>query len=140
MGGAIRLCLSTPRSVQVDSPRVENIAKNLFMSIVTLSIASGSHTTIVFALLGLYSKTALGLGKDAAFLDFFAATASARDIAFKCFLCTLVSFNASFVLSIFLNTKGKQRWWTSAFAAFLVAGSIASWNNILVIAKRTVFA
>ena len=138
MNAALRLFSSTPKKLNDD--RVDNYAKVLFVAAVGSSIVAGAYTTVVFSLLGLYSKSALGLGKDLAFVQFFDATAGIRKTAFDCFIISLLSFKASFVLSLFLNYEGKVRWWSSGIAAFLAVLSIYSWSRIMVVAGNLLFS
>lgn len=61
MNAGMRLYSSTPKNVEFGkSNRADNIAKLIFCASMVLSILTGAHTTIVFSMLGLYSKTALG--------------------------------------------------------------------------------
>ena len=138
MNAALRLFSSTPKTLKAGE-KSENIAKILFTIAIGCSVIAGAYTTVVFTLLGLYSKSAIGLGKDLAFVEFFDATARTRKSAFDGFILTLLSFELSFVLSLFLNYKGVLRWCASGTAALAVLASWWSWNHIMGIAGRLLF-
>lgn len=138
LNAALRLYSSTPKRSE-EGKKMENYAKVIFVLSVGLSILCGAYTTVVFSLLGLYSKSALGMGKDAAFLEFFEATTHIRQRAFNSFLISLLSFEVCFISSLFLNYDGKVRWWAVSFAS---AGAIISWlqwQNIISIAGTLLF-
>ena len=140
MNAALRLYSGTPKKLQ-DGEQAANVAKILFAISMGCSVLAGAYSTVVFALLGLYSKSALGLGKDEAFLEFFAETASIRDMGFHAFVIALISFKASFVLSLFLNYgEGKMRWWASGIAAIVSVLSYYHWSSIMTIAGRLLFS
>ena len=139
MNAALRIFSSTPKTMK-EGDRATNIAKILFTGVVALSVISGVYTTVVFALLDLYSKSALGLEKDQAFVEFFSVTALYRKLAFDAFLVCLVSLKASFTLSLFLNFDGKMRWWVSGVAAAISLLSLYHWHNIMTVAGRLLFS
>ena len=138
MNAALRLFSSTPKTLKAGE-KSENIAKILFTIAIGCSVIAGAYTTVVFTLLGLYSKSAIGLGKDLAFVAFFDATASIRRSAFVGFILTLISFELSFVLSLFLNYEGRMRWYASGIAAVAALTSWWSWNHIMGIAGQLLF-
>lgn len=128
MNAALRLFSSTPKKLTDADRRVDRVAKVVFTFAVALSTVLGSYTTIVFALLGLYSKRSLGMGHDDEFLRFFAATTGIRETGFDAFLGMLICFKASFLLSLFLNYEGnpRLRWWVSGLV--LAVDMYAWWN------------
>ena len=138
MNAALRLFSSTPKTLKAGE-KSENIAKIIFTIAIGCSVIAGAYTTVVFTLLGLYSKSAIGLGNDLAFVEFFDATATIRKSAFVGFIMTLLSFELSFVLSLFLNCEGVMRWCASGTAAVAAMASWWSWNHIMGIAGRLLF-
>jgi hypothetical protein len=138
MNAALRLFLSTPKTLKAGE-KSKNIAKILFTIAIGCSVIAGAYTTVVFTLLGLYSKSAIGLGKDLAFVAFFDATASIRRSAFVRFILTLISFELSFVMSLFLNYEGRMRWCASGIAAVATLTSWWGWNHIMGIAGQLLF-
>jgi hypothetical protein len=138
LNAALRLYSATPKRLE-KGQNIENKAKMVFVLSVGLSIICGTYTTVVFSLLSLYSKSALGLGKDAAFLEFFEATTHIRQRAFNSFLIALLSFEVCFVSSLFLNYDGKTRWWAVGFASSGAIISWLQWQNIMSIAGNLLF-
>lgn len=140
LNASLRLFSATPRAKEglINGETINNAAKILFTALIVSSVISGLYTTVVFSLIGMYSKTALGLNKSV--FDFFAATQGIRDNAFHAFIISLISFNSSFILSLFLNYKGEMRWWVAAVAAALSLISWWQWNSIIHIASQLIFS
>ena len=118
---------------------IHTLALDAFLLCIVISVLFGSYTTIVFTLLALYSKTALGRGYDQQFLDFFAATANLRESGFQSFLYSLVSFELAFILSLFLKFEGNRRKKLVLVACFISAGSVWRWSNIMHLATVFLF-
>jgi hypothetical protein len=143
LNAALRLFSSTPKAKEglVKGESVNNAAKLLFTAFILLSVISGLYTTVVFSLIGMYSKTALGLDKDVNTLNaFFSSTQSIRDNAYHAFILSVLSFNSSFVLSLFLNYKGETRWWLVALATALSLFSWWQWSTIIHAASQLIFS
>lgn len=135
MNAALRLYSSTPRKIDPNNTKTENILRMVFATTVAMCICLGGYTTIVFSLLGLYSKRALGLGQDIEYLEFFSATSDVRRSGFESFIWCLLLFKSSFLLSVFLNQDGKARWWLSGvILAFDLFGWF-QWSKIWLLAK-----
>ena len=117
----------------------KQVALNLFLVAVVVSILSGSYTTVVFTLLPLYCKTALGRGYDEAFLQFWAATAALRETGLEAFLVSLVSFEIAFCLSLYLRTTGRRQVLLVALAAVLCILSFGEWISVMRLAARYLF-
>jgi hypothetical protein len=139
MNSCLRLFSSTPKNLTKLEGRYITVAKIIFMVSIVSSIVCGCYTTVVFSLLGLYAKTALGLSQDQPFLDFFAATGNVRKWAFNALLISLVSFEASFVTSLFISYDEKLRWWAAGIATACVVISFWHWSTILLTANRLLF-
>jgi len=137
---SMRLFSSTPaaRKSLVKGETATNAAKILFTAAIVGSVVSGLYTTIVFSMLGMYTKTAIGMGKD--YIAFFDATQVIRENAFHSFIISLLSFNTSFILSLFLNYEGEMRWWVSGIAAALSVLSWWQWSSIMSIASQLIFS
>jgi hypothetical protein len=138
MNAALRLYSSAPKKLQKGETH-NNIAKILFAISVGASVLAGAYTTVVFSLLGLYAKSAIGMGKDAACMEFMADTEHMRLYAFDAFLVALIAFKSSFVLSLFLNYEGKVRWWASGITAVVSLLSWYHWSSIMGIAGKLLF-
>jgi hypothetical protein len=150
MNAALRLYSATPKKLESSSDTSSkkllfsytktDIIKMIFMASTVISISAGSYTTVVFTLLGLYAKTALGLGRDGPFLEFFELTAPYRKLAFDAFVVSLVSFQISFVTSLYLSYDKKLRWWSSGLASILALFCFWQWGMIIKIASRLLFS
>lgn len=140
LNASLRLFSATPKAKEglVKGERVNNAAKLLFTAFIIFSVISGLYTTVVFSLIGMYSKTAIGLEKDVS--AFFVATQSIRDNAFHAFIVSLLSFNSSFILSVFLNYKAETRWWLVAVATGLSFFSWWQWSSIIHAASQLIFS
>lgn len=93
-----------------DSTREKSMKKTinvictyLFLLFSTCCVMFALYSTIIFALLALYTKTCLGLGDDDSFHSFMKATGFYRYRGFQCFIGSLGSFSLSFLLSLYLN-------------------------------------
>ena len=138
MNAALRIFSSTPKKIAPNEPRVDRLAKIVFTVSVSLCVVLGSYTSIVFALLGLYCKRALGMGNDAAFLNFFEATTGIRETGFDSFLGMLLCFKLSFLLSLFLTYEGnpKLRWWISSLVLLVDLFAWWNWSRIFLLASN----
>ena len=138
--GCLRLysCINPNKEPQEES-RLEGIALDSFFVCTAISVLSGSYSTIVFGLLSLYSKTALGRGLDEPFLQFWSATTAIRESALESFLYTLISFEAAFILSLFLRFKGRRRKLLVTLACLLSFHSFRRWTQIMILSSRYLF-
>ena len=111
----------------------------IFVVWATISILCGAYTTVVFSLLGAYCKTALGLSRDVAFQEFYDATRRIRHGAFHVFRIALMSFQISFLSSLYLNYKSKLRTSTVLIAIIALKLSWEHWQNIIILARLLLF-
>ena len=118
---------------------MNRLAMDIFLLCVVVSVLSGSYVTVIFSMLSLYSKTALGRGFDEQFLQFFAATASLRERGFASFLYCLASFEMAFILSLALRFKGRRRILIVSLACLLSGFSISQWSTIMHLATVHLF-
>jgi hypothetical protein len=138
LNGSLRLLSGTPNAMEKKKP-MENVVKVVFCASILLSILSSVYATVVFFLLGLYCKTALGLNQDAQYMTFMDATAKERKFALDAFLWSLAAFQSSFVSSFFMSYHGPLRWWSAGAAAVLVAWSFRHWIKIVNLAATLIF-
>ena len=117
----------------------QNRAYDAFYLFIVISILSGSYTTVVFTLLALFSKTALGRGYDRQFLEFWAATTGLRESGLEAFLASLVCFEFAFILSLYLKTRGKRRRILVLVACCLAAYSFSRWIQIMRLVSTLLF-
>lgn len=90
-----------------------------------LCVLSGVYATVVFTLTKMYSKTAMGLHRDAAFIEFFKSTAIYRQLGFVAFCTSLACFAFAFVTSFLIRVRGMQ-----GLAGFCV-GSVVVWKGMV---------
>ena len=139
--GCLRLysAVKLPKRDQEMADKSKKTAYDAFYVFIVVSILSGSYTTVVFTLLALYSKTALGRGYDAKFLQFWAATAELRESGFEAFMYSLVCFELAFILSLFLRTEGRRRTILVLLACAISIFSFSSWYRIMRLAATLLF-
>jgi len=139
--GCLRLysAVKLPKREQEMADKTKRTAYDAFYLFIVISILSGSYTTVVFTLLALYSKTALGRGYDAQFLEFWAATAGLRESGFEAFLYSLVCFELAFILSLFLRTEGRRRKILVLLACTISLFSFSNWYRIMRLAAQFLF-
>ena len=104
------------------------------------SIVSSAYTAVVFTLLGLYSKAALGMGCDTNFLLFFNSTQKWRESAFDAFFISLMNFEISFLSSLIIAYKGQYRLFIIAVTALCLSYSFYHWVSIITIAGRLLYS
>ena len=134
MNASLRLFSATPKR-WVPGQRVTNAIKVLFSIAVTISVLAGSYTTIVFSLLGLYAKRALGRGWDQPCLAFFEQTRPIREGAYDACVVSLVTFQISFCLSLFLNHDKGMDWMLAAGAGVVALACWWKWSTIMLLAE-----
>jgi hypothetical protein len=139
IGGMLGLFFNTPKTI-IEGQILENAVIALFYSSSTLSLLSSLYVTLVFSLVGLYSKTALGLSKDAQYLKFIDATRKQRNYAYDAFLLSIASFQSSFVMTLFLLLPGPARWVAAGVTTLLLAFSFRSVQSVLNAAASLIFA
>jgi hypothetical protein len=74
---------------------------HLFTVSTALCVVAGVFTALLFQLLDIYSKSALGMVNDNGYLAFTAATAVYRKWGFRCFLAETSAFVVSFLLNLY---------------------------------------
>lgn len=116
------------------------MATCLFSLINTLSIAAAAYSTLVFTLIVIYSKTAIGMELDGAFLGFFAATAGFRETAFISFFYSMAGFILSFSFHTFLKNKGLVRYIESIPVLIASIVGMTHFKSIMDLATTFVFS
>jgi hypothetical protein len=116
------------------------VAKVMFILSSIFSIISSAYTVVVFTLLGLYSKSALGMGCDMNFLLFFDTTQKWRESAFDAFVMSLMNFEISFLSSLIIAYKGQYRLLIIALTALCLSYSFYHWVSIITIAGRLLYS
>lgn len=120
MNAALRLYSSTKFPLS-DKKQSTSIFHSTFLAVTALCIVSGAFTAVLFNILGIYSKEALGMLNDVGYKAFKVSTANFTKWGFRAFLTALGSFVVSFQLSLYAkviseeddNKTGKVILWAS---------------------------
>lgn len=118
---------------------VEDSATVLLAVTSLISVIACLTTTFIFALCGMYTRNAVGMGNDLGYINFIEQTANIRKIGFKAMLISQYSMQSSFVVSIFLKFKGKLRILLGPIALIFSLWSMSVWGPIFRIAAETLF-
>lgn len=133
---------STPKKMLDDHGEnhwVEDSATVLLAVTSLISVIACLTTTFIFALCGMYTRNAVGMGNDLGYINFIEQTANIRKIGFKAMLISQYSMQSSFVVSIFLKFKGKLRILLGPIALIFSLWSMSVWGPIFRIAAETLF-
>lgn len=113
MNASLRLYTSQKFQTEVEEngkrPKGVRTLEGVFTGSTVLCIVSGMFTAVLFNVLGIYSKEALGMRNESGYLAFAAATAIYRKWGFRAFLTTCISFIISFVTSVVEKTSNEDR-------------------------------
>mmetsp|Transcript_27346 Transcript_27346/g.40430 ORF Transcript_27346/g.40430 Transcript_27346/m.40430 type:complete len:237 (-) Transcript_27346:298-1008(-) len=146
MNMALRLYGSIPKKMNLTAGdtknyKLENAVAMLCSIFAIICIVMGMTTTIIFSFLGLYSKTALGMGNDAGFVEFFSATAEMRRVGFQSMCACIICLKGSLVTSTLLDFRdqGKFRYVMFSLSLVLSVLSWMAWNSIVKLAGGILF-
>lgn len=149
MSAMLDMSMDTPKVIKKIPPeankstalktRIENTATCLFSLVNILSIVAAAYSTVVFTLIVIYSKTAIGMELDSAFLNFFAAMEPLRYSAFKCFVHSMIGFIISLGLSRFLKETGIVRWIESLTTFVVSVIGLVKYKFILDTAQALIY-
>jgi hypothetical protein len=134
LNAALRMFSSTPK--KLDHRKHENVMKIAFLVFITATVICGAYTTMVFSLSSLYAKSFLGMGMDDEYLDFIEATSEIRKTAFLSFVATILSFNFSFVLSLYLSYEGPVRFWITTITTVAILMGVHNYMLIMKYASK----
>lgn len=87
-----------------ENARLVRILESIFTASTVLCIVSGTFTAVLFNILGIYSKEALGMGNEVGYAAFTKATALYRKWGFRAFLTTCLCFVTTFLTSVYEKT------------------------------------
>lgn len=122
------------------SAQLENCIRLLYFISTSISVALGTYTTIIFTLMSIYSKTALGMGLQEKYLEFFNACAKFRVHGFHAFMGSLMSFSFGWTLALFLCVEGDMKWWVAAPAALFTIVGYLHYREIFHLATTLIFS
>mmetsp|Transcript_20831 Transcript_20831/g.45231 ORF Transcript_20831/g.45231 Transcript_20831/m.45231 type:complete len:206 (-) Transcript_20831:261-878(-) len=147
MNGALRLFSATPKNLMpvpddaalAKKVRFDNCLKIIFGLCMSISVALGLYTTTIFTIMSIYSKTALGMGLQSDYNKWFEACAPYRQWGFRSFLGTILTFNASWILSLILTYEDDIRW--LALPAIVVGlVGLYHYNSIIRLAGAIIYS
>ena len=75
-------------------------ANAFFLALIAISIVASSYTSVVFTMISIHSKAAVGMGRDNAYQQYFAATQHDRTLGFRSFQLALGTFFCAFALKV----------------------------------------
>jgi hypothetical protein len=145
MNASLRLYTSQKFEMGMDENgnRPDEIKRleSVFKASTILCIVSGMFTAVLFSILGIYSREALGMGNNSGYVAFTAATAIYRKWGFRAFLTTCLSFVASFVISIVEKTSDEDRIGQYILAASIVllAFGVVHLQTVLALATKFIY-
>ena len=141
LNSALRLLTSTDVDLEARGVAVwkDRVVQALFVTSMALSIFTGFYTTVVFTLVSMYAKIALGYELDAQCATFLTATRPYRERAFQSFILSLLSFSCAFPLSLFLRMKGKTRWVVLVVGLAISAWMCAQWFALMGVANVAIY-
>ena len=105
----------------------------------SLCVALGSYTTTIFTLLTIYSKTALGMGLQGKYLDFFDKCALYRESGFQSFIGTILTYNIGWILSLILNYEGNIRWLMASPAIVVAWVAVFRYKSLISLAGNILY-
>ena len=135
------LWIYTATTFKSNGKRFDSVLPCVFYFLEGLCLVSGVYTAVSFQLLGIYSRTAIGMGNMEGYVAFRAATAIHRKWGFRCFLTSLFSFMGCFMASFYNRMSEYGRAGKSIFAVaacLAIAGSCEIFS-ILQLSSKIVF-
>jgi len=102
------------------SKKYDSFLPNLFFFFSGVCVITGIFTGIMFQLLGIYSRSALGMGNLAGYAAFKAATESFRRLGFQTFLTCLGSFVVIFLIHFRNMTNEGGRFGDKVFSLIAI--------------------
>jgi hypothetical protein len=121
------------------SSRSERIAQYVHAFCTTTSVLSTLYVIVLFSLLTLYAKTAVGMNADEVYLKLLVDTSTYRYVGFQAFVISLGAFEFAFVVNIFLNFRGRLRWLFSGMAAIGTVLCVKEWMVVFRCASTYIF-
>ncbi|KAL3930245.1 MAG: hypothetical protein SGBAC_011844 [Bacillariaceae sp.] len=116
---ALRLYTST-KFKRNPTEKNDWVLPNLFSFCAGLCVITGAFTGVMFQLLGIYHKSALGMGNHAAYVAFKQATEGFLQLGFRTFLTCLGSFVATFLISFRNMADEDERFGNKIFSLMAV--------------------
>lgn len=112
----------------------------LFLCCSALGLVAGMHATLVFSLMTMYGRTAVGIGTDAQFVDFFGATGGVRYRGFQTFRASLYSFLLQVLLMVVDKSPPSLRIVGLSLLSYAVYSVYSDTQGIIEVASRILFS
>ena len=126
---------------RVGAVRLNNRLRIAFAFCTGLCVSLATHSTIVYALMTIYCKTALGKGMVEEYVKFFESTHHFRTAGFYSFIGTVLTFELSWVLSLLLKHEDDDagvRWWIILPAVVVMLVGAVHNAEIMSLAKGSI--
>jgi hypothetical protein len=116
LNAALALFSSTPRTLEpipndektAKAVKFNNRLKFIFGLCISISVALGTYTTTMFTMIIIYSKTALGMGLESKYLQFFSSVAKFRLSGYRAFIGTVWSYQIAWIIGLVLNYDSRE--------------------------------
>ena len=142
MNASLRLFSATKQPADPSSENSKahlHYMYNVFLAADILSVLLGAYTTIVFTMVSLYSKQALGRALDIEFLNFYTATQKLREFGFSAFVGSLVSFQVAFIGTLYCNLRGRKRQVFVTLATAIATFTVTMLRQVMSSATKFIF-
>mmetsp|Transcript_40909 Transcript_40909/g.85952 ORF Transcript_40909/g.85952 Transcript_40909/m.85952 type:complete len:236 (+) Transcript_40909:123-830(+) len=150
MGAMLNIGMETPKVIEkipggadkhtIFKIRVKNTVTCLFSIFIAVSIAAASYSLVIFTLVVIYSKTAIGMELDECYLNFLDATSVLRVRAFRSFICSMIGYIFSLACSMFLKEKGIIRWIMTIPTLFASIIGLIHYKFIMDLASELIYS
>ena len=118
----------------------ENTIRLVYSMLTSITVALGCYTTIVFTMMGIYSKTALGMGLVENYVNFFNSCAKFRVLGFYAFMGTLMTFSVGWVLALILCHEGEMKWYVAIPPSIITLLATLHFKEIFNLAGTLIFS
>lgn len=122
------------------SGRVQRALYEAQMVLLSISVLSSTFCMVMFLLNKIYAVTALGMYKDVAYAAFRQATAQQRVRAFWSLITAMVTFLASFSISLGTRLKGRRGWFLCMTTLSGGAFMVWEWTRMMMLASKYIFS
>eukprot|EP00984_Skeletonema_dohrnii_P011948 scaffold4797_cov90-Skeletonema_dohrnii-CCMP3373.AAC.4 len=120
--------------------RFNNIIKITLGILLASCVALGIYTTAIFTIIGIYSKTALGMGQTTDFITFFNSCEKFRHYGFRSFVACLASFSISWVCALLLTYEEETRWWIALPAILVGVMGFLHYKELFALASTLIYS
>lgn len=113
------------RTKGASSMTFASFLNHAFIASNAVGILTGLHATLIFSLVTMYGRTAVGLGRDVAFQSFFAHTGLQRYRGFQTFLWSLYAFIVQCIITIVTRMLPEEDAYAQGAACVILAACVA---------------